>query len=69
MILQDFALSSASYRVRIVLALNGLAYEKRNFVLRAGEQRGPDYLAANPACLVPQMFNAWRFAVDLTAFP
>ena len=31
MILHDFALSSASYRVRIVLALKGLAYEKHTY--------------------------------------
>ncbi|NIJ08521.1 maleylacetoacetate isomerase/maleylpyruvate isomerase [Sphingomonas vulcanisoli] len=55
MILHDFALSSASYRVRIVLNLKGLAYEKRNYVLRAGEQRAPDYLAINPAGLVPTL--------------
>ena len=55
MILHDFALSSASFRVRIVLNLKGLAYEKRNYVLRAGEQRAPDYLAINPAGLVPTL--------------
>lgn len=55
MTLHDFPLSSASYRVRIVLNLKGLAYEKRNYVLRAGEQRVPDYLAVNPAGLVPAL--------------
>ena len=55
MILHDFPLSSASYRVRIVLNLKGLAYEKRNYVLRAGEQRALDYLAINPAGLVPTL--------------
>ena len=55
MILHDFPLSSASYRVRIVLNLKGLAYEKRNYVLRAGEQRAPEYLALNPAGLVPAL--------------
>lgn len=55
MILHDFPLSSASYRVRIVLAVKGLGYEKRNYVLRAGEQRSPDYLAVNPAGLVPAL--------------
>lgn len=55
MILHDFPLSSASYRVRIVLNLKGLAYETRNYVLRAGEQRAPDYLAVNPAGLVPAL--------------
>jgi maleylacetoacetate isomerase len=55
MILHDFSLSSASYRVRIVLNLKGLDYEKRNYALRAGEQRAPDYLEINPAGLVPAL--------------
>ncbi len=55
MILHDFPLSSASFRVRIVLNLKGLTYEKRNYVLRAGEQRAPGYLAVNPAGLVPTL--------------
>lgn len=55
MILHDFPLSSASYRVRIVLNLKQFAYDKRNYVLRAGEQRAPDYLALNPAGLVPTL--------------
>lgn len=55
MILHDFPMSSASFRVRIVLNLKGLAYEKRNYALRAGEQRAPDYLALNPAGLVPAL--------------
>ena len=55
MILHDFPLSSASYRVRIALNLKGLAYETRTYVLRAGEQRTPDYLAINPAGLVPAL--------------
>ncbi len=55
MILHDFPVSSASFRVRIVLNLKGLSYEKRNYVLREGEQRAPDYLAINPAGLVPAL--------------
>lgn len=55
MILHDFPLSSASYRVRIVLELKELGYQKRNYVLRAGEQRSADYLAVNPAGLVPAL--------------
>lgn len=55
MILHDFPLSSASFRVRIVLNLKSLTYEKRNYVLRSGEQRAPDYLAINPAGLVPAL--------------
>lgn len=55
MILHDFPLSSASYRVRIVLKVKGLTYEKRNYRLRAGDQRAPDYLAINPAGMVPAL--------------
>jgi maleylacetoacetate isomerase len=55
MILHDFALSSASYRVRIALNLKGLDYETRSYRLRAGEQRGANYLAINPAGLVPTL--------------
>lgn len=55
MILHDFALSSASYRVRIALNLKGLTYETRSYRLRAGEQRAADYLAVNPAGLVPTL--------------
>jgi maleylacetoacetate isomerase/maleylpyruvate isomerase len=55
MILHDFPLSSASYRVRIILNLKGLEYEKRTYVLRAGEQRALGYLAVNPAGLVPAL--------------
>lgn len=55
MILHDFPVSSASFRVRIVLNLKGLTYERRNYVLRDGEQRAPDYLAINPAGFVPAL--------------
>jgi maleylacetoacetate isomerase len=55
MILHDFALSSASYRVRIALNLKGLEYETRSYRLRAGDHHGADYLAINPAGLVPTL--------------
>ena len=55
MILHDFTLSSASYRVRIVLNLKGVDYERQNYALRSGDQRAPDYLAFNPAGLVPAL--------------
>ena len=55
MILHDFPLSSASFRVRIVLNLKGIAYEKRNYVLRTGEQRAPEFLKLNPAGFVPAL--------------
>ena len=54
-ILYDFPRSSASYRVRIALALKGIAYETRLVNLRAGEQSAPDYLALAPAGLVPSL--------------
>ena len=53
MILHDYALSSACFRVRIALNLKGLAYEPLTHSLRANEQRTPAYLALNPAGLVP----------------
>ena len=55
MVLHDFPLSSASFRVRIVLNLKGLAFEKRNYVLRDGDQRAPAYLEKNPAGFVPAL--------------
>jgi maleylacetoacetate isomerase len=55
MILHEFSLSSASYRVRIALNLKGLSYETRSYKLRAGEQRSAEYLAINPAGFVPTL--------------
>lgn len=54
-VLHDFPLSSASYRVRIALNLKGLKYEMKSYRLRAGDQRAPEYLAINPAGLVPTL--------------
>lgn len=54
-VLHDFALSSACYRVRIALNLKGLAYEARSHKLREGEQHAPEYLTLNPAGLVPTL--------------
>ena len=47
--------SSASYRVRIALALKGLDYEHQPVNLLKGEQRERDYLEKNPAGLVPAL--------------
>lgn len=54
-LLHDFVVSSASFRVRIALHLKGIAFEKRAYRLRAGDQRSADYLAINPAGLVPTL--------------
>lgn len=45
--------SSATYRVRIALALKGVAYEQVAHDLRTGEQSQPAYLAIAPHGLVP----------------
>lgn len=49
--------SSASYRVRIALALKHLDYEARAVHLRRGEQRHADYLALNPQGAVPTLVD------------
>ncbi len=53
MILYNHALSSASYRVRIALALKGLPVKSVLLDLRAGEQRLDEFLQINCQGLVP----------------
>lgn len=55
MILYGYSLSSASYRVRIALALKGLQAIDQPKQLRDGEQRREDYLQINPQGLVPAL--------------
>ena len=47
--------SSAAYRVRIALALKGVAYEQVTHDLRTGEQGADAYRALNPQGLVPAL--------------
>jgi maleylacetoacetate isomerase len=54
-ILYEYALSSASYRVRIALALKGLTARSVSIRLREDEQRSGDYLALNPQGFVPAL--------------
>lgn len=54
-ILHGFFRSSASWRVRIALALKGVEYRQVSYVLRTGEQRSDEYLAKNPQGLVPSL--------------
>jgi maleylacetoacetate isomerase len=54
-ILYGYSLSSASYRVRIALALKGLGVIDQPKQLRDGEQRREDYLDINPQGLVPAL--------------
>ncbi|NJS13277.1 MAG: maleylacetoacetate isomerase [Sphingopyxis sp.] len=54
-VLHDFPRSSACYRVRIALALKGIAYERTHIDIRAGDQRESTYLDVNAAGLVPAL--------------
>jgi maleylacetoacetate isomerase len=53
MILHGYWRSSAAWRVRLALALKGVAVEQRPVNLVAGAQRSADHLARNPQGLVP----------------
>jgi maleylpyruvate isomerase len=55
MILYGYSLSSASYRVRIALALKNLPYQSVVKNLRAGEHRQTEYLAINLQGSVPAL--------------
>jgi maleylpyruvate isomerase len=55
MILYGHALSSASYRVRIALALKGLTATPVLLDLRAGEQRQEEFLQINTQGFVPAL--------------
>jgi maleylacetoacetate isomerase len=54
-ILYDYWRSSASYRVRIVLNLKGVAYKTAPTSLLAGDHKAPDYVARNPQGFVPML--------------
>jgi len=53
MILYGYPMSSASYRVRIALALKGIEVTTVTKQLRRGEQRAKDFLEINPQGFVP----------------
>lgn len=55
MILYGYFRSSAAWRVRIALALKGVAAESAPKHLRKGEHRTADYLAINPQGRVPAL--------------
>ncbi len=54
-ILYDYWRSSASYRVRIVLNLKGVAYKTVPTSLLEGDHKSPDYVARNPQGFVPML--------------
>jgi maleylpyruvate isomerase len=55
MILHGYFRSSASWRVRIALALKGIAVEQAFYHLRKGDQNTPAYRALNPQGLLPSL--------------
>ncbi len=54
-LLHTYWRSSASWRVRAVLALKGLEWDAVSHDLRAGGQTDPGYVALNPQALVPAL--------------
>ena len=68
-LLHDYFRSSASYRVRIALNLKGVDYEQHAVDLRHDEQQSADYLALNPAGLVPMLeMDGERLTQSLAIF-
>lgn len=55
MILHGYWRSGAAYRVRIALALKGIAYDQVNHDLRTGAQAAGEYAALNTQHLVPTL--------------
>ena len=53
--LHGYFRSSASWRVRIALALKGIAFTQASYKLLEGEQRGDAFLKLNPQGLVPAL--------------
>lgn len=53
--LYSFFNSSASYRVRIALALKQLSYELEGVNIRVGAHKAPEYTAHNAMALVPTL--------------
>jgi maleylpyruvate isomerase len=58
--LYNYFITSASYRVRIALALKGIDYEYCSVNIRKGEQHAPAYRDINPQGLVPVLEDGGR---------
>ncbi|HEX3366750.1 maleylacetoacetate isomerase [Phenylobacterium sp.] len=57
LVLYGFWRSMAAYRVRVALALKGVAVRELAIDLDAGEQFAPDFLAVNPEGAVPALIE------------
>lgn len=56
--LYDFPLSGHAHRIRLMLSLLNLEYERVEVDLRSGEQKKPEFLALNPFGVVPVLVDA-----------
>ena len=54
-LLHDYFRSSAAYRVRILLNLKGVEYDRHSVNLAEGAQKDPAYRALNPQGFVPML--------------
>ena len=54
-LLHDYFRSSACYRVRILLNLKAIDYDRHSVYLAEGDQRDPAYRALNPQGFVPML--------------
>ena len=64
MVLHEYPLSSASYRVRIAPSVEAILAGAARTQFPIGDAPGMAEL-----CIVPQVYNARRYKVDLAAFP
>ena len=65
--LYGFFYSSASWRVRIALALKGIPYEKAFVNLSKGEQFSEEYKKINGGCSVPALVVGDKVLTESTA--
>jgi glutathione S-transferase len=65
--LYDFELSGNAYKVRLLLSLLGLKYERVPVDLRQGEQRQPGFLRLNPRGQVPTLDDGGTVVWDSLA--
>jgi glutathione S-transferase len=67
MLLYDFPPSGNCHKIRIMLSLLGVSYEKRRVNLLKGEQRSADFLKLNPRNKVPVLDDDGIIVADSAA--